>query len=651
MAGLKQSLVELLQSSRTRVILIVTAVLLIIIGITVYLMYDSDIPGPVSSSALRNAPDVRSVPGGFDNASTAEYVKLQEQQNLTQATTAESRGTSAIPTITSSSKFSAGQPLCPCTPDNTGASGLSFSSLKKLEDNDLTSFKSGGIGIVYADGTIHDATGNILATIGSDGLTRDASGNVVDNLNNSAGKLVYDANGKLLGTVGADGLVRDANGNVIGQVGADGMVRDKNGKILGKVSAKAMSGAKVYDDNGKLLGTVGPDGMVRDANGNVIGQVGADGILHDKNGKILGKVGTDAFNGAKVYDANGKLLGTVGPDGLVRDANGNVIGKVGPDGQVYDLNGKLLGKVATTTNAIPVAPAAPASDAATDATPAAAVLPSNSLAASNIDAAAMQAAMQRQALLISDQRAQQLSQQLQSAMTTQANQLFTAWTAPSQQFVAGVADKDLGGDGSGTGGAAGRITTNPKAFIKAGTIIFAVLDTAINSDEPGPVMATVVEGQFKGAKLIGAITRQDKKVLISFDKFNLPNASSIVRINAVAVDPQTARTALSSETDSHYLLRYGSLFAASFFQGYAQALTQSGAVVSQSATGTVSTFPDLSPKQKIFVGLGNVGNRYSSVLNDVFNTPPTVKVNSGVGIGVLFTDDVNNKAAPATSTK
>jgi intracellular multiplication protein IcmE len=40
-------------------------------------------------------------------------------------------------------------------------------------------------------------------------------------------------------------------------------------------------------------------------------------------------------------------------------------------------------------------------------------------------------------------------------------------------------------------------------LIKAGTIIFGVLDTAVNSDYPDtPVLVTIVDGPYKGAKLL-----------------------------------------------------------------------------------------------------------------------------------------------------
>jgi intracellular multiplication protein IcmE len=128
--------------------------------------------------------------------------------------------------------------------------------------------------------------------------------------------------------------------------------------------------------------------------------------------------------------------------------------------------------------------------------------------------------------------------------------------------------------------------------------------------------------------------------MITFNLLTLPNLSHSLAINAVAIDQNTARTALSSSTDNHYLLRYGSLFASSFLQGYGQAIQSSGTTVSTTGLTTQTATPSLSPRQEIAVALGNVGTQWGNQLNTIFNTPPTVHVYSGTGLGILFLADV-----------
>jgi type IV secretory pathway VirB10-like protein len=97
---------------------------------------------------------------------------------------------------------------------------------------------------------------------------------------------------------------------------------------------------------------------------------------------------------------------------------------------------------------------------------------------------------------------------------------------------------------------------------------------------------------------------------------------------------------MASSVDKHYWLRYGTLFASSFVTGYANGITTSGSTTTSGIFGTSSTHPQLSPGEKFAVGLGQVGSAFGTALQSYVNTPTTVKVNSGVGLGILFMADV-----------
>lgn len=257
---------------------------------------------------------------------------------------------------------------------------------------------------------------------------------------------------------------------------------------------------------------------------------------------------------------------------------------------------------------------------------------------------------QRQAAQLSAAQLEQLRQQLQAGMTAQANQLLsTTWGAPTQQYVAGTPPQPGAGGKNGPGGAGGAgaaglagATSGGGVLFKAGTILFGILTTSVNSDEPGPVMATIVDGPYKGAKLLGAMTNQGQKVMLSFNLMSMPGASKSISLNAVAIDPNTARTALSSDTNNHILLRYGTLFASSFIQGYGQAFSQSGQTITTNGLQTNTTNPDLSGEGKFYVALGNVGTKWGQATANLFNRPPTVQVYAGSGVGILILADVTD---------
>lgn len=248
---------------------------------------------------------------------------------------------------------------------------------------------------------------------------------------------------------------------------------------------------------------------------------------------------------------------------------------------------------------------------------------------------------------------QQQIEQLQAAMLTQAQNLLVAWRTPEMKHEGSESEKPATpGTTTTTEKTTETKTTSatgttekgpPKpALIKAGTIAYAVLDTTVDSDYPDtPIMATVVQGQLKGAKLIGklALATGKDKVSINFTQMDKDGWPTTKSVSAFAVDPDTARTVMASNVDYHYLKRYGAIMATSFLSGYSSAITQAGTSTT-GIFGTSSEHPELSPGNKLAVGLGQIGTNLTSIVQPYVNMPVTVKVNSGVGLGILFVSDV-----------
>lgn len=236
---------------------------------------------------------------------------------------------------------------------------------------------------------------------------------------------------------------------------------------------------------------------------------------------------------------------------------------------------------------------------------------------------------------------------LMAAMSSQAGQLINTWQPVPMLHREGspaLAKASVSLDGGrGRGG-----SRAPKeTIIKAGTILFGVLDTGVNSDYPDtPVMVTIVDGKYKHAKLLGKlavaknVVGQMDKVTLSFNLMNMDAWTSSRTVSAFAIDPDTARTALASNVNYHYFLRYGAIMATSFLQGYASAITTSGSTTTTGIFGTSTVHPELSPGQKLATALGQVGTTLGSTVQNYANIPPTVKVDSGVGLGILFMSDV-----------
>ena len=266
--------------------------------------------------------------------------------------------------------------------------------------------------------------------------------------------------------------------------------------------------------------------------------------------------------------------------------------------------------------------------------------------------------LNRQKTHMAEQQYQQKIQQRTGLMTGAANQALQGWkTGFAQVLIEGPTaqkerDSVIASVSKGGTAVAGIIPGTPGGVavppvIRAGEVLFAVLDTSVNSDEPGPILATIVAGQFKGAKLIGSFTLPTNadKMVISFNMMSVPGASKTTGINAYAIDPNTARTALSSRTDHHYLMRYGSLFAATFLEGFGNAFQSAGTTVTIGSSGattstTVSNGVGRSVLENAVIGLATLGQSWGQVAMKQVNTPVTVDVYSGTGLGILFTQDV-----------
>jgi intracellular multiplication protein IcmE len=228
--------------------------------------------------------------------------------------------------------------------------------------------------------------------------------------------------------------------------------------------------------------------------------------------------------------------------------------------------------------------------------------------------------------------------QIENNMRSTITNLTGSWTLPTAATVEAAAPTASTPASSGTG----------PVIIKAGSILFAVLDTALDSDQPGtPVMATIVTGPYKGTRLLGAFQAEQNALVVQFSNMSMPTMNKTIGINAYALDQNTANNAIATSVDHHYLLRYGMLFASAFMQGFGNAYqnynytcppgTANCTLIN--SNGTPNT--QATTKTAAYQGLGQVGTTLSQVAAQQFNTPTTIKVDQGTGrIGVLFMNDV-----------
>ena len=181
------------------------------------------------------------------------------------------------------------------------------------------------------------------------------------------------------------------------------------------------------------------------------------------------------------------------------------------------------------------------------------------------------------------------------------------------------------------------------SFVRAGTIIPAVLLTSVNSDVPGPVVAQIVSGPLNGARLLGSFQATEKHVVLQFNTISMPGQNKSFGISAYAVNDNLG-VGLATDVDNHYLRRYGMLLAAGFLEGYSNAVARTGTRTNITDGGSVIVTQDeLDTEQIRKVALGEAGSSVASEIAQQTSVRPTVKVEGkdggGVPIGLLFMSD------------
>lgn len=181
--------------------------------------------------------------------------------------------------------------------------------------------------------------------------------------------------------------------------------------------------------------------------------------------------------------------------------------------------------------------------------------------------------------------------------------------------------------------------------LKAGDMMQAILETEVNSKEPSAVMAKVVTGKFAGARLIGSLQVVGKKVVLQFSSINIPNHPKSYAISAVAVDLNTSRTAMASDVNNHYFLKYGLLLGSAFVKGWAEAIKSQNQTTQISDTGTITLQTGQKTNKEINrEALGEVGSEIANSVRQEQNAlAPTIKVYKDTAIGLLLLSDFTFK--------
>jgi intracellular multiplication protein IcmE len=178
-----------------------------------------------------------------------------------------------------------------------------------------------------------------------------------------------------------------------------------------------------------------------------------------------------------------------------------------------------------------------------------------------------------------------------------------------------------------------------RALILAGSIVPAVLLGPVNSDNPGPVLAQIVAGPLRGARVLGTFKQRRKHVVLEFSTLSWPQTGRSMRISAYGVN-EDASLGMATDVNNHYFLRYGLTLAAAFVEGYGSASSRENTTIIVSPNGLpIEQRGELTSEQVRRSALGNVGQTLRQQLQQEANIPPTITVDAQAPIGLLFMAD------------
>jgi intracellular multiplication protein IcmE len=186
--------------------------------------------------------------------------------------------------------------------------------------------------------------------------------------------------------------------------------------------------------------------------------------------------------------------------------------------------------------------------------------------------------------------------------------------------------------------------------VKPGDILYCVNRVTLDSDAPGPAMVEVIDGPYTGAKAIGAFTRMNEHLTLTFSQLVMPSGLRYA-ITGYAMDPRTDRTAVRSSVNSHAFERWFKYAAAKFLEGFGEIVSTQGSSGYSTAYGSGYTRPKLNLEEQIWTAAGKVGEGAARVFERDFGVPPTVTLASGTEMGVLVVQVGRAEAHDADSRK
>lgn len=188
-----------------------------------------------------------------------------------------------------------------------------------------------------------------------------------------------------------------------------------------------------------------------------------------------------------------------------------------------------------------------------------------------------------------------------------------------------------------------------ETIIKAGDLLFAETINANSSDLPAPVAVKVVSGELSDSRLVGSfqVPETADGMVIQFNRMTLPDGRTAA-VQALAIDPATASSAVASDIDRRWLSRLGPIIAASFVKGFAEsaAIASSTTIDYGDDVRITTNDAERTGKQNVASGVAEVGRSIADIIRESAPRGPEIILHPGTGLALLFLDTVQLPKRP-----
>lgn len=186
----------------------------------------------------------------------------------------------------------------------------------------------------------------------------------------------------------------------------------------------------------------------------------------------------------------------------------------------------------------------------------------------------------------------------------------------------------------------GYVADAGKPIKSVGDICYAQLNMPVNTDAPTPIKATILDyncGKLRGAKLISEPKRVGETVALEFSVMNYKGEAK--PMSAIALDPESNAGFMADDVNRHLISRYLSLAVAAGLPGWADSVR--GTETEENSNGDETTrTPAVSGIDQVAVITGAIAEAIVPAMQKNFSRPPTVKLDNGRPILVMFMDDI-----------